>query len=249
MRTGDDRGRGAGFGGVLITCEHATNAVPRAYAAAFASSGAMLRSHRGWDPGAAELAQDLARALRAPLHLGRATRLLADLNRSVGHPSLFGPPVRGLSALERGRILAEHYAPYRTGVERAVAGLVPRRRNAPPLLHVSVHSFTPVLRGRRRTVDVGLLFDPRRAGEAALVDRWLPALAARVPRLNVRRNAPYRGWTDGLVTHLRTLHAPGRYVGIELEVNQRFPRRGGRAWATLRREIVASLVDVRGTPA
>jgi hypothetical protein len=37
----------------------------------------------------------------------------------------------------------------------------------------------------------------------------------------VRRNRPYRGAADGLTTHLRRKLGP-RYLGIELEVSQRF---------------------------
>ena len=35
------------------------------------------------------------------------------------------------------------------------------------VLHVAVHSFTPVLHGERRNADVGLLYDPARPRERA----------------------------------------------------------------------------------
>jgi hypothetical protein len=55
-------------------------------------------------------------------------------------------------------------------------------------------------------------------------------------------NYPYRGTADGLPTTLRRAHPDARYAGIEIEVNQRFPRRGGAAWARLRRILASSLV-------
>jgi hypothetical protein len=48
---------------------------------------------------------------------------------------------------------------------------------------------------------------------------------------------------DGLITHLRRLFPADRYVGIELEVNQRYPQEGGSAWNHLRRILVESLDD------
>jgi hypothetical protein len=43
----------------------------------------------------------------------------------------------------------------------------------------------------------------------------------------VRRNYPYRGNADGLTTALRRVHGADRYVGIEVELNQRLLGSGG----------------------
>ncbi len=87
-------------------------------------------------------------------------------------------------------------------------------------VHVAVHSFTPALAGERRSADVGLLYDPRRAGERALCARWQAILGELDPTLRVRRNYPYRGISDGLPSWLRR-RFPGRsYAGVELELNQ-----------------------------
>src|SRR5690606_21042231 len=103
-------------------------------------------------------------------------------------------------AAERALVLERYYRPYRGAVEAAVAGAA--RRGA--VLHVSVHSFTPVLDGDVRRADVGLLFDPRRAGEAACAAAWRDALRIALPRGTVvRRNYPYRGTADGFTTQLR----------------------------------------------
>jgi predicted N-formylglutamate amidohydrolase len=85
-----------------------------------------------------------------------------------------------------------------------------------------MHSFTPVFDGAPRRADVGLLYDPRRAAERQWCGRWREALLGRRPELIVRRNDPYRGGADGLVTHLRRRFDADRYVGVELEVNQKF---------------------------
>ena len=77
-------------------------------------------SHRGWDPGALELARDLAEPVGRPmLRLDDSTRLLVDLNRSVGHRALFSEVSRApLPAGARAsQILDAHYHPHRRRVD------------------------------------------------------------------------------------------------------------------------------------
>jgi hypothetical protein len=47
----------------------------------------------------------------------------------------------------------------------------------------------------------------------------------------LRRNYPYRGVSDSLVTHLRRHYGSRGYVGMELEVNQKHV--GSRGWRAL----------------
>src|SRR5258708_4265355 len=86
----------------LITCEHGGNRIPAPYRALFRGSRALLDTHRGYDAGALVMARELARAFKAPLVSSTVSRLLVDLNRSVGHPQLFSPATRGRPAPMRG---------------------------------------------------------------------------------------------------------------------------------------------------
>jgi predicted N-formylglutamate amidohydrolase len=199
---------------------------------------ALLDSHRGYDPGALVMARELARAFGAPLVTSTISRLVIDLNRSIGHPQLFSPATRGAPATVRAEIVEQHYLPYRGQVERHVSELVSRGRR---VIHVSSHSFTPELNGKVRRADVGLLYDPARHGEAALCARWKASLAELAPDLRVRRNYPYAGKGDGLTSHLRRRFPPRAYVGIELEVNQSIVFAAGRRWTKLRRTLIDSL--------
>lgn len=112
---------------------------------------------------------------------------------------------------------------------------------APLIVHVSVHTFAPVLDGVRRVTDVGLLYDPRRRPEQAFCAHWQQTLQAadRPPR--VRRNYPYLGRADGLTTALRKRHGPARYLGVELEVNQAISGQPEPCWAGLRAQLAESL--------
>ncbi|MGE0289829.1 MAG: N-formylglutamate amidohydrolase [Bradyrhizobium sp.] len=220
---------------LLLSCEHAGNRIPPEYRPLFRNSRRLLAGHRAYDPGALACARALGRRLRAPLIAAAYSRLLIDLNRSPGHPALFSTRTRQLPSAEKQRLLARYYRPHRDRVEHWI-----RERIAAgtPVVHVAVHSFTPVLNGAARRVDIGLLYDPARPGEAALCRRWRAALRdAGGGDFAVRRNHPYRGVSDGLTRHLRTRFPAARYAGIELEINQKLLRRDAAA----RRRLAAVL--------
>ncbi len=162
-------------------------------------------------------------AIDAQLHAQRHSQLGTQLHSQLGTQ-----PSTQLDAQ-----LEAHPSP---GARRAV-------------LHLSVHSFTPVRRGQRRDMHVAFLFDPARPLEAELARRWRRALARLEPRLRIAFNRPYRGTDDGHTTALRRRYPPSRYAGLELEINQLFPRRGGPRWQRLQAHLLASLtVALPGPP-
>jgi predicted N-formylglutamate amidohydrolase len=222
----------------IVTCEHGGNRIPEPYRPLFRDYGQLLESHRGWDAGALDMAEALAKARRAPLVASTVSRLLIDLNRSVGHPQLFSVATRAASAQTRAQIVEQYYRPYRGQVEELVRQAVSRGQRA---VHISSHSFTPELDGNVRGADVGLLYDPTRRGEVEMCARWKESLAALTPELRVRRNYPYAGKGDGLTSHLRRRFGHGDYVGIELEVNQSLVWGAVRNWTVLVRALIDSL--------
>lgn len=219
----------------LITCEHGGNRIPSRYRRLFQGHEALLASHRGYDPGALAMASDLAAALQAPLFKSTISRLLIDLNRSLGHPGLYSEITRATAPAMRDEVCRRHYLPYRQGVEEWIEGAV---QNGHRVIHISCHSFTPVLDGAVRNADIGLLYDPARPGELDLCRRWRNALKEIDPALRVRRNYPYQGRSDGLTRWLRRRFAAEYYVGIELEINQQWALQGGAAWSELRRKAM-----------
>jgi len=218
---------------LLLTCEHGGHRVPAAYRSLFEGKARLLRSHRGWDPGALLVARRLARALDAPLVAATTTRLLVDLNRSPHNPRVFSERTRALPRAARAALLERHHAPHWQRVRAAIA-------REDRVIHVAVHSFTPVLRGRRREFEVGLLYDPRREAERRLAKRWQRRLTAELGAGAVRLNAPYRGDADGLTTAMRREHAQRRYLGLELELSQALLRDPARRRA-IGEVLVASL--------
>ena len=224
---------------VIITCEHGGNEVPPAYASLFVIHEALLATHRGWDLGALELARQMAAALHAPLFASTTTRLLIDLNRSIGHRQLHSEATRHLSIAQRKDVAAQYYRPHRDAVEGEIARKIDAGKR---VVHIASHSFTPELHGVVRQADVGFLYNPQRAGERLLAQQWLQALHQSRPDLKLRRNYPYQGKGDGLTSLLRKRHGPDNYIGLELEVNQRFVIAGGQNWPILQSDIVQAFI-------
>jgi predicted N-formylglutamate amidohydrolase len=230
--------------GLVLTCEHASPAVPVEYAG-LGLAPTQLRDHIGWDIGAATVTEELSRQLRAPAILSAASRLLVDCNRDQSDADLIpgescGIPIPGNARIDdgdRAERLQHFYSPFHAAVDAVAA------RAHPNALLLSIHTFTPELHGRPRPFDVGVLFDA--------YDDLAATLASGVAAagLSVRMNEPYSG-LDGLIFSARS---HGRQHGLrylELEINNRLLRRDDQARAVARRlvDAVARLIDA-GPPA
>jgi len=225
----------------LISCEHGGNRIPSAYRRYYASFEGLLRSHRGYDMGALRMGREFAALLKAPLFASTTSRLLVDLNRSIGNPRLYSGATQDAPPHVRKQILERFYFPYRDAAEADIAEAI---REGCKVIHISSHSFTPELNGEVRNADIGLLYDPVRAPERDLCKRWRAGIRARAPALKVRRNYPYRGTSDGFVAYLRKRFLPDVYTGVELEINQKHVFSGAHHWAELRRQLLETLQEV-----
>lgn len=230
---------------VVLSVEHAGKRLPAAYRRHFASpeATAALDSHRGWDAGAQDLAHSLAAHLGAPLHILPWSRLLVDTNRSLGHPRLFSAWSRALPAAARKHLVERYYQPHRAGIAAAVEAAIARTGR---VIHLGIHSFTPIWNGRVRTTDLGLLYDPARRRERDLCAALLRQVRSQRRDLRIHRNRPYRGTSDGLTTTLRQRFAAATYLGIELEINQRFPLGPPAAWQALIADLTKAIAKALG---
>jgi len=200
----------------IITCEHGGNKVPDEFSRYFSKAGKLLESHRGYDPGALEFAKKVAAGLGASFFYSETTRLLVDLNRSTFSKSLFSELTAGLSKAEKEGILEKYYFPYIEKVESEITVLALEQK----VIHIAVHSFTPVMNGKVRNAEIGLLYDPRRKPEKEFCGLWKQALEKAIPpSFRVRMNYPYKGISDCLPNRFKKILAPENYTGIELEIN------------------------------
>ncbi len=179
----------------LVTCDHASNCVP-----AFVNGGCLgvapadMARHIAYDVGAAGVTRALAEALNGPAILSNFSRLVIDPNRGEDDPTLVMrlydgtiiPANRHAAPEDIERRLNRLYRPYHT----ALAELAARRDDT---VIVSIHSFTPQLRGRPlRPWHIGLLY----AADARLARPLLARLQTE-PDLCVGDNEPYAGHLPG----------------------------------------------------
>ncbi len=152
---------GDSAGGFVIVCEHASNAVPARFAG-LGLPGEALESHIAWDPGALDVARHMAERLDAPLMRATVSRLIIDCNRPLDAPDLIvsqsgsiAVPGNRIGEEERQLRIATIHEPFHAALARLIATRMAAGR---PTALVSVHSFTPVLNGRARPWNVGIIF-------------------------------------------------------------------------------------------
>jgi predicted N-formylglutamate amidohydrolase len=77
-----------------------------------------------------------------------------------------------------------------------------------------------VKNGKVRRADIGLLYDPAHPVEKNICAFLATLLQQKVKSLQVRKNYPYLGKTDGFASFLRRKYPAKLYAGIEIELNQ-----------------------------
>lgn len=221
---------------LILTCEHAHNKLPGKFKSLFPES--QVHSHEGWDIGALALSKKISNALKTSFFYGKVSRLIVDLNRSMTAPDLFSKPIKRLKSDVKETLLQKYYYPYREDVVDLIDLLVLEKVQ---VFHIGVHTFTPKLEGKKRDCDIGLLFDPDRVVEKNFCKELKEILLELDPTLKIRFNYPYKGVSDGFTTTLRKRYKQSRYIGIELEVNQKFPLGEDKRWENLQKNIVSAL--------
>jgi len=142
---------------VVLSCEHAVNTIPEKYKYMFAKASDVLETHRGYDLGSLELYNMLQKGDVAFSQCATTSRLLVDINRSLYRRTLFSDFTKPQNQLIKDEILEEYYYGFRRPFEEKIYQFWKQDKT---VLHLSVHSFTPVLNGEIRQADIGLLYHP-----------------------------------------------------------------------------------------
>jgi predicted N-formylglutamate amidohydrolase len=219
---------------VLLVCDHASNRVP-ASLAGLGLVPTQLRRHIGWDIGAAEVTRHLSRRLRAAAVLSGVSRLVIDCNRTLEDSTSIPewsdgvaiPGNRQLTRRDRDRRASNWFHPY----HRAIANQLERlERSHRTVTLVSIHSFTPIMEGRRRPWPIGVLWDrdPRLA----------PSVIAALGRRGhlVGDNEPYSGSGFTIDTHAAEHGRP--HVTFEIRQDLIADPSGAAAWGRLLAETI-----------
>lgn len=200
-------------GPFLIICDHATAHIPPDMGDTLGLPDADMSRHIAYDIGALGVSKALGEALDAPVIQSNFSRLVIDPNRAKDDPTLLMrlydgsiiPANRHADETEKERRLAAYYHPYHEALKELAA-----RRDDTVL--VSVHSFTPKLKGRaKRPWHIGILH----AWDTRLCDPLIDLLEAQ-PDLTVGRNEPYHGHLPGDTIDRHALHHGRHNALIEL---------------------------------
>ena len=206
---------------LILTCEHASHEVPAKYAT-LGISEKELRRHIGWDIGARAVLESVAQTLDAPAICSGYSRLLIDCNRDLQDHDLIitesdGTIIPGnadVSVAEREKRLAQFYYPYHAAIDRVIGQML-AKKGADRIGLLSLHSFTPVMKGQERPFDIGILFDRYEDLAEKFAQRLQDEGGYRVCH-----NEPYSGY-DGLIFSARSHGDRHRLVYLELEMNNR----------------------------
>jgi len=184
---------------ILLICDHASNRVPpEVNNGTLGLPDSDMNRHIAYDVGAAEVVQHLSKLLNAHAILSRFSRLVIDPNRGEDDPTILmklydGSIIAGnrhADAAEKERRLALYHRPYHEALSAQIDAMI-RDGRAPAL--VSIHSFTPQLRGRPlRPWHLGVLWDK----DDRLVKPFLRYFADD-PDIKVGNNEPYSGELRG----------------------------------------------------
>lgn len=228
--------------GIILICDHAGNAIPREYGD-LGLPAEEFRRHIAYDPGAADVTRALARALGVPAVLSTFSRLLIDANRGEDDPTLImklsdGAVVAGnaqVDAAERARRIERYFAPYHAAIDAAIVAA--QAAGAVPAIF-SLHSFTPVWRGKARPWHAGVLWDkdPRLA---------LPLIAALAadPALVVGDNEPYSAREPaGYSIHVHAMSAGLPHVLVEIRQDLIETEEGAAEWAGILADAVEPIL-------
>jgi predicted N-formylglutamate amidohydrolase len=216
---------------IVLVCEHAGRTIPNSLGTLGLTESERER-HFAWDIGAEGVARRLSAILDAPLILQRYSRLVYDCNRppeSADAMPVLGeltriPGNEGLSAANRLARIEAVYRPFHAAVSQVLDTRAAERKST---ILATIHSFTPVFKGNRRNLHLGILHD-RDSRFADLMIRQL----AHASDIMVRRNEPY-GPQDG-VCHTLNLHAAVRgllNVMIEIRNDLITTEKGQQEWA------------------
>jgi len=191
----------------LIICDHASNHIPDEYKN-LGLKKEILTTHIAYDLGVKEVATYLSKQLKCPLVMSDFSRLLIDANRGIDDPTLImkisdGKIIRGnkdISFLkncnEKKHRVASYYNIYHNKISEIINRLLDK--NIVPAI-ISIHSFTPLFGGNKRSTELGILWD----SDYRLPDIFFSYFNKNYKDIIIGNNKPYSGRmkNDSLYRH------------------------------------------------
>ena len=233
---------------VLLTCDHASCAVPAALANLGLPAEELTR-HIGWDIGIEAVVRRMAAAMAAPAIIAGYSRLVIDLNRphdSSRQPDSIPevsdhtgiPANQGISTAEAEARADALFRPYHNEIiakldAMQAAGTVPA--------YIAMHSFTPVMDGFERPWHIGICWEH----DGRIPVPIIAALRERT-ELCVGDNEPYAIELDS--DYGVPVHAAGRglpHLLVEIRQDLIADGAGQARWAEIMVETLGKVLADR----
>lgn len=227
---------------ILLVCDHASCRFPQALGDMGLDPFAR-RCHLAIDIGAGKLTETLAKSLGVTAVIAQYSRLVVDCNRQLMDPGAFleygdgilVPGNRNLSQADKDARADAIYWPYHKAIDSQIERL---RAVGPKPAFISVHSFTPVLNGIAREVQMGVLWDKDSRLSDVFIDEF------RSAGFLTGDNEPYSGRAPQDFTidhHAEEIGLP--HVGIEVRQDLIDDIAGVRDIAPVMHRIIESIPE------
>ncbi len=210
----------------LITCNHATCAIPEANRELFKGSEDLVTSTKGWEPGSLNLAQGLAMKLSTPLIHGDVTRLLIDLDETGD--KRWSKISSKLPEATREKLVARHQSKFRQAINLRLTEDFKRYENT---IHLIIHT-APIADGKITFEYLGSNL-ARKISDAAV--KKLPSSEVDSSSLPLQGKTPFIEWM------LRTYDSP-QYGIIRITVSQSFFMKSvPMRWETIKKSLIQAI--------
>lgn len=227
---------------ILLVCDHASCRFPKSLGDMGLDPFAR-RCHLAIDIGAGAVTEKLADSLGVTAVVQNYSRLVVDCNRQLMDPGAFleygdgilVPGNRNLHQAEKDLRASALYWPYHAAIEEQIE----RLRKAGPLpAFISIHSFTPVLNGESRALQIGVLWDKDESLREIFLEDF------RAAGYYVGDNEPYSGKAPQDFTidhHAEEIGLP--HIGIEIRQDLVDDDEGVEEIAGIMHKIIASIPE------
>ena len=175
-------------GSLLIIVDHANNFIPSKYKN-LGLPKYLTESHIAYDLNILNLSKQMNTLLESDIVYGENSRLIIDLNRGQNDPTLIPsisdkkliPGNIGISSKEFNFRKRKFYNNYHSKIKKIV-------NEKKIKLIISMHSFNPYFKGKKRKTEIGILSNKDRRYSDLLIRQM-----AKSKRYIIGDNVPYKG--------------------------------------------------------
>ena len=183
---------------LLIIVDHASNYIPSKYQNLQLSPD-LTESHIAYDLNIFNLSKRVNSLIKSDIVFGECSRLIIDLNRGRHDPTLI-PVISdkniiagnfNINSTEKCLRIKKYYNIYHSKISEIID-------NKNVKLIISLHSFNPFFKGKKRKTEIGILSNQDRRYSDLLLSQM-----RKFSKFNIGDNVPYKGdlFDDTLYKH------------------------------------------------